>query len=287
MTDPPSTQLDRLAAQVVERHPTCGIAAQLLAIRERDRGANEVLATLVESGSQRLSERFRNVSGTAGIPPIADTASAMRDLGFRRVHSGSLASTTVTELSEPTTHLDALEFWRYAGAVGTLATVSAMMDGLLVDEAFPAGFFHAIGRLVMDQHTPDRFAQVARLVRDSRLPVAEAEAAVYGFAEAELASALALRWGFPGWLVQVLLEGAVGPEDVAHTRRSLPALVLAARLAAQTRGFGTEFEPMQPPPASARWLVEPLLLALDRLGGDEWLEGRVRALQRVALLQDQ
>lgn len=281
-----ATHLDRVVARVTDRHPACGDAAALLRIRERDPGAHDALHALLSAGDRRLDERFARLAGTPGVPLVTSLEDAIRDIGFRRVHAAALVATTINELSEVSTSLDPLRFWRYACATGTLATLSAVVDDQLADEAFPAGFFHAIGRLVLDQHAPDEFARVAHLVEEERFPVLSAETAIYGFTEADLGSRLALRWGFPGWLVESQLNAALPDEDVTRAVRGLPMLVLRARLAARTRGFGTEFEPSDLPPAGARWLVEPLLFSLDRLGGDSWLEGRVHALLRVALLEE-
>jgi hypothetical protein len=278
--------LDRLVSDVVERHPACGMAADLLRLHERDPAATEDLEALLLAGDRHIAERLERVVGVPGTPLFTSVASALRDVGFRRVHASSLVATTVNELSELCTSLDPLRFWRYATAVGALASLSATMDGSMVDEAFPAGFFHAIGRLVLDQHASASFARVEHLVREERLPLLRAESAVLGFNEFELGSALALHWGFPGWLVESIAEGVRAPEEVSRERRGLATLVVRARLAAQTRGFGTEFEPVELPPAGARWLVEPMLTALDRFGGTEWLEERVRAALRVALLED-
>jgi hypothetical protein len=281
----PQKALDRLVARISERHPACGIAAPLLAIRERDRGAHESLETLLVSGDPRLDERLERLAGVRGAPDVDNVGAALRERGFRRVHAAALVSTTISELAELSTNLDAVRFWRYACAVGTIATIAAVTDDRLTDEAFAGGFFHAIGRLLLDQHAPDAFGRVARLVAGERLPLLEAESAVFGFTEVELASALALHWGFPGWLVEALVDSALPVDDVTRGRRGLTALVMRARLAASTRGWGTEFEPSVPPPPSARWLVEPVLMALDRLGGDDWLEDRVTALLRVSLLE--
>lgn len=286
MSGPRHTGLDGFVAATIERHPSCGIAAPLLNLRERDPGANDALEAILRDGDRRLAERFERLADAPGIPRVTTVGAALRDLGFRRVHAAAVAATTVGELSELSSNLDPLRFWRYACAVGALATLCATMDGTLVDESFPAGFFHAIGRLVLDQQAPETFARVDRLVRGDHVPLLQAESAVFGFDETALGSALALRWGFPGWLVEAIAEGAGTPAGVSHTRRGLGVLVLRARLAARTRSFGTEYEPTELPPASTRWLVEPVLMALDRFGGDQWLEDRTGALLRVALLDD-
>lgn len=280
---------ERLLASVVDRaaalHPTRGRAAAILAVREGAPGAAEDLERLIHTYDRRTADRIQNTRGAPGVPAIESVADAIRTLGFRRVHSAALATSAIAALREPTHALDRERFWRYSVAVAQLATVAAAIECTTPQgDAFAGGLFHAVGRLVLDQLEPERSARVAALVASGAARRAAAQTAAFGFTEEALAPALARRWasrsGSPGRSARCPRAAA----DLRAAQRSLWALVRRARLAALTRGFAFELEPPAPSPRDARWSVEPLLVALDREGGDAWLEARVTTLLRTALM---
>jgi HDOD domain len=268
---------------VLTRYPTCGPVAELLAITSESPNPSAQIASAVHHSPARFARRVRRLERSAHpVGPFDDVAAAIAQLGFRPVHAAAVAWSAMEAMEGPSLLLDPIAYWRHAAAVGVLAAVAAEARAVHQDRAFAAGFFYPVGLLMLDRSRPAELAEVLRIRATARTDAPDAQRAVFGFEEAALGSALAARWELPAWLVESI--GHAHGAEFATGTHGLPALVWLARMAARARGYGPEFEQRGVPPASARWMVDPLLGLLDRLGGAEWLETRVTRVLAAALL---
>jgi HD-like signal output (HDOD) protein len=272
-----SSTLLRLVERILERHPSCGLAAELLGIDHDAPDAVTRLERVILPTEARFAARMRRLAASPFDQSFESIPHAAQQIGFAPVHASAVASTTFEALYGPSPHLNTVVFWRHATAVGVIAMIGASLERVHADQAFAGGFFATIGRLMADLFGSANFADALRLADAEGLDLPAAETLAFGFNESELGAALATRWRFPDWLVESIAY-PVSENDSAGRSRELAGLVYRATIVARARGFGSEFEGVQLPAERIRWLVDPLLQALDRLGGAPWLEARVSGM---------
>jgi HD-like signal output (HDOD) protein len=277
--------LQRLTERIIEQHPACGHAAALLRVSCDEPDAIARIAEIVSPSDDRFAERMERLRASAFGQRFRDITDSASQLGCRPVLAATVATTTIEALDGETPHLDRFTFWRHAIATGVLALVGAGLDRAHEDEAFAAGFFSSIGRLMLDRYAAPTFGDALALARTSGVPVEEAILQRFDFPESEVAAALVMRWHLPVWVADAIAF-PVRPAQVGAQAHTLAGLVFRARLVARARGFGAEGEGMQAPPDGLRWLTDPLLIAFDRLGGNAWLEAVVAGVLATALPGD-
>ena len=92
------------------------------------------------------------------------------------------------------------------------------------DEAYTCGLLHLIGKTILDRYNPTDYLRVQQVV-DQGAPDLLAERAVFGCDHIAVASAAALKWGFPDVLVQGLNYFTPASEiDAVHALRATTAL---------------------------------------------------------------
>jgi HD-like signal output (HDOD) protein len=280
-----TSTLDDFVSEVAELRPLPAAAVRVLRIAEGQRFSAHELAQAI-GADQVLTAKLLRLANSAYYG-FARQITTVRDavvlLGFRAVRSAALASSVIDALPG-SVNLDYEQMWRYSVTVGMLAEVLARAHGRHQDEAFTAGILHNIGRLALDQHRPQAL-QSARALADERgIPVSEAERIQLGFTDAELGAGLALHWNFPEELVDAVRLQNLDVEALPDPD-SLPAFVVRARLFARSRGISDGLEPTEPGRASGEWLMQPISGSLNRAGGMEGIEERVRAFVDAAIGQ--
>jgi HD-like signal output (HDOD) protein len=91
--------------------------------------------------------------------------------------------------------------------VGTLARKIAKSMGLTpvcVDHAFVGGLLHDIGKLVLVSNYPAQYQAALRRVRESAVPISEAENEEFGTSHAEIGAYLLWLWGLPDPVAEIL-----------------------------------------------------------------------------------
>ena len=277
--------LQRLTERIIAQHPECGRAAALLRVSSADPDAIERIAQILSPSDARFGRRMERLRASAFGQRFSDIPDSAAQLGCRPVLAAAVAVTTIEALDGETPHLDRYIFWRHAIATGVLAMVAAALDRAHEDEAFAAGFFSSLGRLMLDRYEGAAFGDAMGAATTLGLPIEEGILQRFDFPESELAAALAIRWHLPVWVADAIAF-PVRPAEVGAQAHTLAGLVFRARLVARARGFGAEGEGLQAPPDGLRWLVDPLLTAFDRLGGNAWLEATVAGVLATALPGD-
>jgi len=72
------------------------------------------------------------------------------------------------------------------------------------DIAFIGGLMHDLGKVFMNNETPEAFAEVMMKTYNEGADSIVAEEEVYGYNHAEIGATLAGKWGFPSLLVQLI-----------------------------------------------------------------------------------
>jgi len=72
------------------------------------------------------------------------------------------------------------------------------------EECIVAGLLHDIGKAVMNQSQPQRYAMVVEKVYDERTPFYAAEFDMFGFTHSEVGALLFKEWGLPQELIEMV-----------------------------------------------------------------------------------
>lgn len=280
-----SSALDEFVAEVAELRPLPAAAVRVLRIAEGQRFSAHELAQAI-GADQVLTAKLLRLANSAYYG-FARQITTVRDavvlLGFRAVRSAALASSVIDALPG-SVNLDYEQMWRHSVTVGMLAEVLARAYGRHQDEAFTAGILHNIGRLALDQQRPAVLQAARALSVERGISIWEAERALLGFTDVELGAGLALHWNFPQELVDAVALQELDVEALPDPD-SLPAFVVRARLFARARGIADGLERPRPARPSGEWLMQPIAGSLDRAGGMNGIEERVRAFVDAAIGQ--
>ena len=84
--------------------------------------------------------------------------------------------------------------FKTAVACRMLAERTPMNTGLAKDDAYTCGLVHDVGKLILIDSLPAEFAEAMQLSQRGKLPLALAEAEVFGFHHAHVGGLLAARW---------------------------------------------------------------------------------------------
>jgi HD-like signal output (HDOD) protein len=287
-----ASTLDQLVEEIADLRPLPPVAAQVLQIAEGEHFSAHELAQAISS-DPALTARVLRAANSAyyGFPRhITTVRDAVVLLGFRQVRSVALAACAVGAMPVRET-IDTRLFWRHAVTVALLAQSMARADhGAQEEEAFTAGVLHNIGRLALDQARPDQFREAVMLSRANRISLHEAEQEIFGFTDAEVGGALALRWQFPADLALAIAHHAETMDSLCPSQ-TLARLVIQARQFVEERGItdGSDAaanRPLTSDPAAVGAAGElatgsttpPFLMSLlEQDGGFEALVGRASA----------
>jgi len=143
-----------------------------------------------------------------GFPNRITTIShAIVILGFNTIKSIVLSSTIfdVFRKGAKPTDFDRAEFWKHSIGCGSAAKVIGRRLGYpMLEELFIAGLLHDVGKIVMDQFLPEKFAEVLELVKAKNLLIAEAESQVLGATHADIGAWLFERWNLSRGLIETV-----------------------------------------------------------------------------------
>jgi len=187
----------------------------------RDAGMTAKILQLVNSAFFGLARRI-------GSPQEAVTL-----LGYDTVKALVLTAKIFAQFDERRMSclLGIEALWRHSLAAGLCARTIAAAENLsrkAQDEAFTAGILHDVGKLVLAQNFPERYAEVISAAQASGCLLWELEAECFGASHAQLGAYLMGLWGMGKEMV----------DSIAYHHRSLrtttvgqvPAMVYAANV---------------------------------------------------------
>lgn len=174
--------------------PAC-TAARLADIISKDTGMSAKLLRLVNSPALGRGQKVDTLSRGVVL------------LGLKELSQLALGLSVMTAFKDvPDGLFPVAEFWKHSLACGVLAGLLALRLGRReLERFFVAGLLHDVGRLVMLRRAPGAVVQATRMAGQRRMPLREAERAVFGFDHCRVAERLMHRWGLPETLTGIIV----------------------------------------------------------------------------------
>ncbi|MFT7626080.1 MAG: putative nucleotidyltransferase with HDIG domain [Myxococcota bacterium] len=201
--------------------------------------------------------RIANSPLYRGATAVGTVREAVARLGFGTVRHLALSAVAMSAFKRPNPMSDVL--WRHSLLVATLTrTLMAWRSPPGdADLGFTAGLLHDMGKLVLLQAFPKRYARVFEAAMASGWQFAPHEQAEFGTTHAEVGAALAVRWYLDPRLQLVMryhhrLARLATVETDAETKSLVMAIRVADEMfrAQHLEGDQVAEEPVElPPPA--------------------------------------
>ncbi|MHC5062695.1 MAG: HDOD domain-containing protein [Planctomycetota bacterium] len=144
--------------------------------------------------------RLANSSFYALRNPVSDIYLACSILGLRVIKNLVLQATVLETFSagHEVRNFDPTELWDHsfktAVAAQLLVEHGKIDFGISVEEAYTCGLVHDVGKMLLLQSQPVQFADAIELSGSKSIPLAKAEAELFGFSHAHVGGLLAEKW---------------------------------------------------------------------------------------------
>ena len=247
ITSPGAPELPPAAAAVLRAAAKPGAgAAELAKAVSADPELAGAVVDLANSADYRAPE------------PMKDVRGAVVRLGLERVRSLVLASSVFRLFpadagragAEP--RVSPAGLWTHALAAAFSAEAVARLAGTPSEDAFLAGLFHDLGKLLLAGQLPGPYAAVLDQVEGSSVTLAEAESEILGFTHARAGAWLLSKWSLPGSVVTAVSGHHPQPAGVSAPSR-LTAWVHVGDLVARALAAGSTADRRQPEAHAPFW----------------------------------
>lgn len=99
------------------------------------------------------------------------------------------------------------KLWEHSLGVSIAAgIIAAMVGNVRREEAVVAGLLHDVGKVVINNSLPDKFAEIVDKVDKTRLCSIDVEQEILAFNHTEAGYLLGQKWGFPDALCEAILR---------------------------------------------------------------------------------
>ncbi len=131
---------------------------------------------------------------------VSDIAQAVSILGIESVKNIVLAVQAFEKIEDPDQQALVDQLWRHSMSVAIAAkriTKHETNSEKKAEEAYTAGLFHDIGKLVLLKSSPEDCGKARELAAEEKISQWEAEEKIFGCNHAEVGAYLLGRWGLP------------------------------------------------------------------------------------------
>ncbi|MBI4684354.1 MAG: HDOD domain-containing protein [Nitrospirae bacterium] len=163
------------------------------------------LTNIIEK-DQTIAARVLKISNSAlyGLrQEVTSLHQAILILGFKTIRSLVLSVST-RSLYKNFGMKEKILWDHSVGAAIAAKTISAGFSAEIVEVSFIGGLMHDFGKVVMNNETPDIFAEVIMKIYNEGADSVAAEEEIYGYNHAEIGSGVVEKWGFSPLLVEIL-----------------------------------------------------------------------------------
>lgn len=239
------------------------VATKVMQLIESERATADELSKVV-AADPAVAARVLKISNSSFYGrqgKIQNLSAAIVMLGFNTLKS-IVITASVRQVYQPFGLTEKM-LWEHSFGTALAARIIAGRTGLADEEdAFLAGLFHDIGKVIMNNHDRSKFQMVMERCYNEDLPFHEAERSVYHYSHEEVGSLVIRKWNFPEMLTDTVLRhhdfafSDLGDLKLLH----LTAIVSLADGFCQKLGIGQ------------RYPVEELCLAETKAAGFLGLE---------------
>jgi putative nucleotidyltransferase with HDIG domain len=217
------------------------IATKVLQMLENERVNADQLAKVVAS-DPAVAARVLKISNSAFYGcqrQIQTLSSAIVILGFNTLKSLVVAA-SVKQVYKPFGLTEKM-LWEHSFGAGLAARLIASNTRIVnEEEAFLAGLFHDIGKIIMNSFDKNKFQNAIQRCYNENLSFEEVEKTTYDYTHAEVGAYVIKKWNFPEILTGAVFyhhhPEAVDPQDVYL--QHLTAVVNLAHLFCLKAGVG-------------------------------------------------
>jgi putative nucleotidyltransferase with HDIG domain len=174
---------------------------------ESDRATADELSKVVSS-DPAVAARVLKISNSSFYGrqgKIQNLSTAIVLLGYTTLKS-IVVTASVRQVYQPFGLTEKM-LWEHSFGAGLAARTIAGRTGFVdQEEAFLAGLFHDIGKVIMNSHDRTKFQMVMEHCYNEEIPFYEAEKAIYSFSHEEVGALVIKKWNFPAILTETVLQ---------------------------------------------------------------------------------
>ena len=163
------------------------------------------LANIIEK-DQTIAVRVLKVSNSAlyGLrQEVNSIQQALMILGLKTIRSLVLSLSTKSLYKK--FGMTEQKMWDHSVGTATAAKIiSSRLGSEVGDIAFIGGLMHDLGKVIMNNETPEQFTEVMMRTYNEGISSIEAEEGIYGYNHAEIGGSVSEKWGFPPILKHII-----------------------------------------------------------------------------------
>ncbi len=274
--------LEQLITKAGDMRVLPSVARKVMEMVEReDVSGNQLAETIAKD--QVLAAHLLKAANSAlfGLPrEITTVLMAVNVLGFKNTRDMTIMAATRGVYKRFGITEKMLWTHSISAAVGA-KLIAAQYVPLMRDDAFICALLHDVGKVILNNECPERFAEVMMRTYNEGESSIQAETAVFGYTHTEVGSLITSRWNYPRVISNIILqhhreEETRPPLEDSSTLKVLACVDLSNTIC-KILGAGyreprenidltdhSAFNFLDIPPASAASLVEELREAFAR-----------------------
>lgn len=183
------------------------VAVKVMKLIESETATADDLARVV-AADPAVAARVLKISNSSFYGcqrKIQTLSSAIVILGFSTLRSLVVAA-SVKQVYKPYGLTEKM-LWEHSFGAGLAAKIIAHETRAVnEEEAFLAGLFHDIGKIIMNNLDRDKFQEVMQHCYNEGISFAVAERSVYPFTHEEVGAYVIKKWNFPELLTKAILQ---------------------------------------------------------------------------------
>lgn len=181
------------------------VARKLLETISDENVSIDELTAIIEK-DQTIAARVLKISNSAlyGLRhEVTGLQQAIMVLGFKTIRSLVLSVSTKS-LHKKFGMTEKMIWDHSVGAAIAAKMISADLGSDVKDIAFIGGLMHDMGKVFMNNETPEAFSEVMMKMYNEGVESIRAEEDIYGYTHAEIGSKVIAKWGLSPVLVKIL-----------------------------------------------------------------------------------
>jgi putative nucleotidyltransferase with HDIG domain len=180
------------------------VAKKVMETVEKENTSAVDLSRVIEN-DEAITSRVLKIANSAfyGLrSQVKDLRHAVALLGFSNIKN--LVITASTRGLHKSFGITEQLMWDHSVGSAVGARLLARGDRQLQDLAFLSGLLHDVGQVVLNNETPQIYADVTARVYNEGVAAIDVEREIYGYDHTDVGAGVLTKWGFPEELVEVV-----------------------------------------------------------------------------------